>query len=211
MRLTLVTPPEVEPLTAAEVKARLNIGSEMTDDVADALIAAARQQLDGVDGWLGRALNTQVWLLTLDGFPYHCCGIKIPLPPLQEISIVEYIDGAGATQTLDPSQYRVVDGPRPVLMPAVGTSWPSVACQSEAVSIEFVAGYGDAPEDVPEPIRSAIALQVSHLRSLSARNLFVSTDSVEGVGSKSYVVGTGAGDALSAAIDSLLSTYRVLA
>jgi hypothetical protein len=77
--------------------------------------------------------------------------------------------------------------------------------------IEFVAGYGDNPEDVPEPIRSAIALQASALRSLTERNLFLSQDTVDGVGTKQYIVGGNAGAAIDTAVAALLSTYRVFA
>jgi uncharacterized phiE125 gp8 family phage protein len=209
MRLVPVTLPTLEPLTAAELKTRLNIGPEMSDETAESLIKAARQMIDGQDGWLGRALLTQTWQGMLDGFP--CREIRVPLPPLQDVSAMRYVDGSGATQELDSSDYQIVQSARPYIMPAFGKSWPSSFCGPDAVSIEFVAGYGDNPEDVPEPIRSAIALQVSSLRSLSAQNLFLSQDVVEGVGSQSYVVGGNAGAAIDAAVMSLLSTYRVFA
>ena len=69
MRLVLVTPPAVEPLTAAEAKARLNIGDEVSDEVMNAYIMAARQRIDGADGYLGRALNTQTLAGPADTFP----------------------------------------------------------------------------------------------------------------------------------------------
>jgi uncharacterized phiE125 gp8 family phage protein len=173
----------------------------------ESFIKAARQTIDGRDGWLGRALNTQTWKLLLSGFP--CEPIRIPLPPLISVESVKYYDLAGDLQTVDPGDYRILAGARPEITPT--GSWPSAACRADAVEILFTAGYGPAGSDVPEPIRSAIALMVSHLRSMSARNLFISQDSVEGVGSKSYVVGGNAGQAIDAAVASLLSTYRVFA
>lgn len=209
MRLVLVTPPALEPLSAADLKLRLNIGSEMSDEMADALIKAARQMIDGRDGWLGRAFITQTWQGMLDGFPSGC--ICIPLPPLQDVSVVRYIDSAGAQQELDSSDFQIVQGARPYIVPAFGRSWPTTRCAADAVMIEFLAGYGDNPEDVPEPVRSALALQASALRSLSERNLFLSRDTVDGVGSKQYIVGGNAGAAIDAAVAVLLSTYRVFA
>jgi uncharacterized phiE125 gp8 family phage protein len=207
MRLVLLTPPEVEPLTAEEAKTRLNIGGEVSDETMDALIAAARQQLDGGEGWLGRTLITQTWRGTLDEFPCH--EIKIPLPPLQDIISVQYIDGDGVAQEVSADDYQIVQGARPFIIPAYRKSWPSTRCQADAVAIEFIAGYGDEPTDVPEPIRSAIALQVAQLRSLTARNLFVSQETEEGIGSTTYVVGGNAGAAIDQAVQALLSTYRV--
>jgi hypothetical protein len=210
MRLVLVTPPTVEPLTAAEARARLNIGSDTTDDVLGALITASRQMIDGGQGWLGRALITQTWRLLLDAFPGCDAGrgfnrwrseewdsntqIRIPLPPLQTITSISYVDRDGAT-----------------LAPAYRKTWPVTRYQPDAVTIEFVCGYGSTGDKVDEPIRSAIALQVAQLRSLTARNLFISSTTTDGVGATSYVVGGNAGAAVDAAVASLLSTYRIFA
>lgn len=210
MRLTLIEAPGEEPLTAAEVKARLSIGDELSDDIADALITAARQTIDGAEGWLGRALVTQTWRGNFDHFP-NCSidgRIEIPLPPLQSIVGVSYIDSDGASIELAQDLYQLVEGPRPYIVPAYGESWPATRDVADAVSITFVAGYGDA-DDVPEPIKSAIALMVSHLRSMSARNLFVSSETVEGVSSQNFVVGGNAQAAIDGAVKALLQGYRV--
>jgi uncharacterized phiE125 gp8 family phage protein len=96
MRLSLLQAPAVEPLTAADAKARLNIGDEVPDAVIEAYITACRQQIDGADGWLGRALITQKWVGKLDYFP-TCDGgrINIPLPPLQTVDEVSYLGSDG--------------------------------------------------------------------------------------------------------------------
>src|ERR1700680_4023351 len=200
MSLSLVTAPTVEPLSVAEARARLNIGPEVTDVALSAFISAARQMIDGRDGWLGRAINTQTWDLVLDRFPtsnYYYQekgfypaevwypypqevwgmypytskrrhGISIPLPPLQQVVSVTYIDVAtNAVLTLDPSTYVVIPDAPSDLSLIVGNAWPTSALTAGAVRVRFVAGYGDAGTDVPETIRTGIALQASHLRSLS--------------------------------------------
>jgi uncharacterized phiE125 gp8 family phage protein len=210
MPLVQVTAPAEEPLNATEVKSRLSIGSEVSDDVIEAFITAARQTLDGRDGRLQRCLMQQSWKLTIDSrFP--CEPIKIPLPPLISIDSVRYVDPNGAWQTVAEENYRTVEGYRAEVVPVHGVSWPSTRCQLGAVEIEFTAGYGTDPADVPEPIRQAITLMVSNLRSLSARNLFLSQDTVDGVGSKYYVVGGNAAAAIDATVDALLGPYRVYA
>ena len=101
MRLVLVDGPAVEPLTADEARARLNIGTNVTDEVMNAYIMAARQVIDGADGYLGRALVTQSWLGNLDTFPADCSGrIMVPLPPLQEVTELSYLDAVGASVDL---------------------------------------------------------------------------------------------------------------
>ena len=189
---------------------------DISDEVLDAFITSARMGIDGADGYLGRSLITQTWKLVLPSFPYHwhCDGavIEIPLPPLQDINSISYVDNTGSSVLVDPATYRIVPGRRPYVVPAYGKTWPSPRLQGDAVEIEFVAGYGDNSDDVPAPIRSAIALSVSQLRSLSTRDQNVMVDSVTGVGSTTYATGRDAGaDSLGPAAMSLLSTYRIIA
>ena len=136
MRLELVTAPTVEPLTAAEAKTRLGIGAEVADATMDSFIKAARQTIDGRDGWLGRALNTQTWKLLLPGFP--CEPIRIPFPPLISVGSVKYYDLAGDLQTVDPGDYRILAGARPEIAPT--GSWPSTTYRADAVEHDGVVG-----------------------------------------------------------------------
>lgn len=138
--------PLVEPFDAATV---------------DAYIAAAVAHIDG-DSWLGRALITQTWDYVLDGFPRdrrNC--IAIPLPPLQEILSVKYVDGRGVTQTWPVDQYQLVGvgSLSPArLKPAFGKCWPFYPCFDGEVTIRFRAGFGDDPADVPAALRHALKL-----------------------------------------------------
>jgi uncharacterized phiE125 gp8 family phage protein len=208
MRLVLVSGPAVEPLTAAEAKARLNIGSEVSDEVMDAYIMAARQRIDGADGYLGRALITQTWQGRDDRFPTDDNGrIYIPLPPLQTVT-VSYLDSVGTSVPLvDGVDYRLVQAQRPYIVPLTG--WPAVT-GIDGVTIEFVVGYGDAGADVPEPIRTAIALGAGQLRTMSMRNLTVTLEREEGIGETRYGVTAEILTAFDSTVQSLLSTYRVV-
>lgn len=207
MRLVLLEPPLVEPLTAAEAKARLNIGSDVSDEVIDAYIMASRQVIDGAVGWLNRALITQKWQGQFDGFPFHNGSkIYIPLPPLQSLTI-SYLDSTGAMVPMtDGVDYRLVQAQRPYVLPI--TSWPTI---SGLITFEFVVGYGNAGSDVPEPIRTAIALGVGHLRSMSMRNLTVVQEIEEGVGATRYLINADIRQIIDDTVASLLSVYRVIA
>lgn len=159
--LVQVAGPAAEPVDLDMAKLHCRIESGDDDAKLTRLIKVARQRLDGRDGVLGRALITQTWTLKLDRF---CDRIELPLPPLQSVQSITYIDPLGAMQTLDAELYQVVgvggfaEG---AVLPSFGASWPDVRCQPEAVSITFVAGYGGA-DDVPEPIREAILEMVAH-------------------------------------------------
>lgn len=120
--------------------------------------------LDGWDGILGRAIVTQTWEMKLRSFPlrtdriYGDVRMLIPLPPLQSVSSITYIDADGVTQTLASSEYTVIVGSNAVV-PAYGKTWPGTRDVPEAVTVTFVAGYGTA-DDVPDGIVSAGLLMV---------------------------------------------------
>jgi hypothetical protein len=177
MGLSLVTAPAGEPLTLADAK-RQTRRTEVEDDDAylqDALIPAVRERAEQATR---RQFLTATWDLQLDGFP--CWTIEVPLPPLQAVSFIRYVDTTGATQTLATDQY-VVDAPGVVtvnadptyrvlagrqrrgrITPAYGLCWPVTRCQMNAVTIRFLAGYGTAT-DVPARLKMGMLLDLGTL------------------------------------------------
>lgn len=209
MRLVLLDPPNTEPLSADEVRERLGIGTDVSDETLEAYITAARQQLDGPNSTLlgGVSLITQLWQGDLDDFPCDNGKIEIPLPPLQEVISLSYVasDSSSVPMTVD-ADYRVILGARPYISTISGGSWPSAS----GVTVTFLAGYGDSGDDVPGPIKQAMLMLISHYRSMSERNLFVASETEDGIGSTTYVVGGNAGQAIEATVKALVSGYRVL-
>lgn len=160
MALKIYSAPEVEPMLKAEAKAYLRIDGTNEDTLVDSLIIAARQQ---AETFTGRALCTQTWDLVLDQFPGDDAPIDVPLPPLQSVTSITYLDTNGTTQTLSSSVYIVDSKNEPGRIAlAVGESWPDTqADRINAVTVRFVCGYG-AADAVPEGIKTAIKLLVSH-------------------------------------------------
>ena len=165
MDLMCVTPPSYPFLTAAGLAAHLRIDSSFENSVVAALSASVSTHLDGRDGLLGRAILTQTWRLSLDRFPREngpfanrkSRAIVLPLPPLQAVSSVTYLDESNVQQTLQPGTYVVLgtgghDAAR--VVPAHGTEWPCTLDFPGAVTVTFRAGYGDI-DDVPSPIMLA--------------------------------------------------------
>jgi len=158
MSIALVTQPTKEPITLAFVKPHLNIVIDDDDLILSSYIGAAR---DHVEKMLSRSLITQTWDYSIDSFADK---IEIPKPPLQSVTSIKYRDENGVTQTLGSSVYDVDTGVEPgVIRLAYDQSWPSIRCVSNAITIRFVAGYGDNPGDIPFSVRQAIALFVGHL------------------------------------------------
>lgn len=163
MPLIRLVAPTAPPVSLEEAKLHLRVDSSEEDTLISSLVAAATQNLDGANGWLGRALMPQTWRLDLPGLPGR---IALPLPPLIAVEAVTYLDQDGAEQTLAPSAYQVSHGGEwlSYLEPTPGASWPA----SRRASVIYRCGYsGDAyspPVAVaaPEPIRAAIKLLVGH-------------------------------------------------
>lgn len=158
MGLTLITAPTEEPVTLAEAKAQCRVDADITADDAliTALIVAAREQAERATG---RAFVTQIWRQTLDAFP--AWKLELQRPPLLSVSSIEYIDADGATQTLAPSEYRVItDRLIGFAAPVHGGEWPAARATENAVTATFVAGYGTR-EAVPQAIKQWIMLAVA--------------------------------------------------
>lgn len=162
MWLNQTAAPSVAPITLAEAKAQCRVDHADEDALITSLIAAMTERLDGRFGYLGRCLITQSWEYRVHGFP-SCGVICLPMPPLQSVSGVTYVDDAGVVQTLAADQY-VVDTAtfEGQIRRAYDVVWPVTRLEAYAVRVAFVAGFGDA-EDVPAPIKTAMLMMIQHL------------------------------------------------
>lgn len=157
MGLKLITAPDAEPITAADIVTRIGTKTgDIASDDLEAMIATARAW---VEDYTGRSLINQTWELALDAFP--AAEIELPRPPVSSITSVSYLDSDATEQTLDASAYTVDDyGVTHWLLPAYGTVWPTTADAANAVKVRYVAGYGASGASVPAPIVQAIVLIV---------------------------------------------------
>lgn len=155
MGVRVISPPSQMPLLAPDVFTQLGLQAHHGDHVT-ALIAAAT---DRIESHIGRAIITRTLAVTFDRF--DCRKIELPYPPLVEVDAVRYLDDDGVQQTLDDSMYRVLTTSEPGSIEiAYNESWPTVRPVSEAVEIEYKAGYGLTGDDVPWGIRQAIVMMV---------------------------------------------------
>ena len=209
MRTVAVITPPAAIVTTAEAKKQLGVTGAGDDTYIDSLVAVATQTIDGPNGWLGRAIGSQTLELRMDRFP--CADeISLPLPPLVSRTSVKYDDADGAEQTLSAEDYRLTGAGTDagLIRLKSGKSWPNIIEQAEAVRVRYVAGYGLA-EAVPGPIKQAVLLMVQALYGLKDRNLFISSESVDGVASTSYVVSENAGNVMRTAAEGLLAPYCI--
>jgi len=136
MELIQTLAPAVEPLTLAEAKLHLRV--EVTDDdvLIAQLIRAARQ---ACEAYTNRTLVATIYELTLDAFPGE---IRLPRPPLVEVSSISYVDASGVDQTLGTDVYTVDKASfMPRVYEAYNEWWPGTRSQPKAVTVTYIAGY----------------------------------------------------------------------
>src|SRR5262245_11010801 len=177
MALRLITAPAVLPLTLTEVKQHLRVDYTEADDLITAYIEAATSYVQGEFSYTGRALVTQTWQLVIDHFPVH--EIKIPLPPLQSITSIEYDGTDGLPIILATDQYAVDDSSEPAWIVPTTAGWPTAVLNAiNAVRIEFIAGYpatSDSPPDlranIPASIKQALLLLIGQFHEHREENV----------------------------------------
>lgn len=162
--VTVVTSPTVEPVSLDEARhqCRIAAGIGHFDAELTALIVAARRYCETATQ---RAFCTQTLRLTRDAFPgaKECYQFRLPRPPLQTVTNIQYTDANGVTQTVSSSSY-VVDASPEVgrIALAYGYDWPTDAIQQiAAVKVNYVAGYGAAAA-VPATVKQAMLLLIAH-------------------------------------------------
>lgn len=157
---SLITPPELEPVTPVEVRKSARVDDDRFDAEIDRLIPAGRETAEQETG---RRLMAQTWRVELDAWPTDG-AIPLPQSPVISVAGVTYWDGA-EWATVDPAVYRLVQVrcQEALVRPAVGQSWPTLGDEVGAlVRVDYVAGYGEERADVPPGVRQWIIAHVVH-------------------------------------------------
>jgi uncharacterized phiE125 gp8 family phage protein len=173
--LKLITPPSAEPVNLSDVKNYLRL-DDLTDESEDlyisALITAAREFCEDLQH---RAYITQIWEMTLQSFPFYDSNplngdkrgsvIEIPKGCLQKINSILYKDAAGVVTTLTENVDYIVSNRGIVgrICPPFGKTFPiAILFPLDPIVINFTCGYGDDGSKVPQKIKQAMYLLISH-------------------------------------------------
>lgn len=207
--MRIVTPP-VALVDVAYARTSAPVFAGDGDDRVEALLAAAQAAIEPPNSWVGRAFGVQTIEARFDGFPLF--EVHLPCPPLRSVTSVAYLDDAGAEQTMPTDGYEAcgVGTVSGGVMVKSMRAWPRTACRRDAVRIRFQAGY-EANDPQLLPVKQAIVLAATHLRSLSTRELSLSSRSSEGAGSRNWVVSDAAEKLVRNAVEGLLQPFRVYA
>lgn len=181
---TVITESVKPPLTVDYARRHIKSLTPNEDVLLASWIFAAAQY---VEAQTGRQIITCTRELWMDAFPSVCTvasgsaglRIELPRPPLQSVVSVQYVDGDGVVQSFTDGAspetlYYQTKAPtgtyarRGYIEPISGRSWPTARCEGGAVRIRYVAGYGDAPADVPELLRGVLCFLVAHFDQVRA-------------------------------------------
>lgn len=145
------TPATEEPLTLAEAKAYLEVGTADTDPDLSLLIVAARKY---AEDQLKRRLMACTCVSYLDTFPQDTA--RVPLPAdVSAVASVTYRTPAGASATMAAADYVLFKG-RFLSAP---TGWP----RASDVVIEFTAGLYANAAAVPASLKNALLVLLKNL------------------------------------------------
>ena len=180
----LVTAPTIEPVTVAEAKLFARIDVTADDALVNDLITAARKWCEQWRGRAMLTQTWNLFLDTFphldmglfrdpaftpigaqyrggyaSSYAWQQPPILVPISPVASVTSVIYTPFGGSPTTLDPTTYVVdlsnVYAPR--LVPQFGQMWPTdLLVSANGVQVQFVAGYGANPSDVPEQLRLAV-------------------------------------------------------
>ena len=162
MSLRVLTAATSEPLDVRDAFRFHRVEGTGDDVDLERMISAAREY---VENRTQRRLITQTLEQRLDYFP---SVIELDVLPVQSVTSVKYIDVDGDEQTVSTSVYTSDLYSQPcTIFPAYAQSWPSTRYIPNAVTITFVAGYGEA-EDVPAGMRVAMHLLIGDAYEMRA-------------------------------------------
>jgi hypothetical protein len=203
MTVRVITPP-TPIVTPADIA-----GAHTDNDPAvAAMIQAVTEEIDGPGGWLGRALGPQT--LELIGW-FACRRMRLPCAPVIKIESVVTEDRDGNTETADASMWRQ-DGDEIII--AEGAAWVT----RYRHRIRFKAGYNGTSGAgvgeiqtgaVPERARQAIILSVQDLIRSGSVQPGLRSETVEDVGSWTYLDSDKVTAIVERTCQRLLSTLRI--
>lgn len=175
-----VTGPTIEPISRIEAREHLRLDDDVDDSQIRAYITAARTW---AENYTGRAFINRTMRQSLDSAPATAnagfggyieahqnvlvggqSAIELGIGPVVDVTSVKYYNDAGTESTWASSNYYVDtarDVARIVLLD--GGSWPTDLRAANGLEINFTAGYGSSPSNVPEPIRAAIMQYMTFL------------------------------------------------
>lgn len=150
MAFTQTVAPVEEPVSLTTAKAFLRIEHAEDDPFIASLVVTSRLQIETA---LDLALIRQSWRWSGDVAPGQLIALR-PYP-VHAVEAVLRVDSDGSQTPLTTSDYALRTDNRPTALAIKAGD----ACR---VQVDFSAGFGTLPEDVPAPIRQSLLQLIAH-------------------------------------------------
>lgn len=167
MEIIRLTVPSYPTLTDGEIATWLRIDSGQDPETIDMLVSSATEYVEGITGL---ALGACTYRVTLDGID-EC--YRLPLSPIQSVSMVQYRDRAGVLTTLDGWHYAsgcIYFASYPPGCPIVTleAGYPTVQLipsqLRHAIAVLVSAGYNGREEMTDQTVKTVANLCQRHKR-----------------------------------------------
>lgn len=142
-----IAPPILMPVTLEQAKQALRVDADDTsmDVEITGFIVGETQELENT---IGQGVMPQNWRAQAASF----AELKLP-HPVTSIIAITYRDQAGASQTLDADQVRIIKTRyTSTLVAAAGVTLPSTDGSADAVSMDMTIGMAASQDAVPPAI-----------------------------------------------------------
>ena len=169
--LKLITGPAIEPISRIEAREHLRLDDDVDDRQIRIYIQAAR---NWAENYTGRAFINRTMAMYLDGFNAvddplwegmrtgpsvinYANFIELTLNPVSSVTSINYYADDDTEYTWATSNYYsdIISEPARIVL-RDGGALPTDLRAANGIKINFVAGYGANPTDVPEAIKVAM-------------------------------------------------------
>lgn len=142
--------PLSEPVTLQDAKEYLRIDIDKDDMRISKLIIVARK---AAEQYMRRTLITRSWRILY--YKHLAKRIILPMHPVQLLTNVSLFTTSGKKYELTADSYDFAPGSNIIYFYATPIS--------SRASISYIAGYGDKPEDIPDPVRFGLLRHIEQI------------------------------------------------
>lgn len=165
------------PVNVGDLREHLRLVHTADDAYLAALIRAA---VDHLEQATIRGLAVNTYRHTRASWPAD--RLVLPWSPLVSVESVKYYDATDTLQTLDSSYYRTITHKDPGWIEWVqGKSLPALYRRSDAVQVEYKAGYSACPWDLRQAVLALAAHWYEHREAVGERQLYETPAAVDAV------------------------------
>jgi len=162
--VVITAPPAGEPVSLAAAKAFCRVDQSLEDDLISGLVTAARLRVEQAMGLCLLTTGVSEWRDVWR--PASGRGsLRLARGPLQSVTTVAIADSQRVFHTLDPAYYAPLPGSWPSEVGATPLAIVQPTARSAGLRIDYVAGFGDTADTVPQTLKLAILALVAHAYS----------------------------------------------